>query len=880
MVSTASVSNMNCSRKHSDSFSNALNQPLAKNRSKKNFTVGYYWESQEVPSCLPSLGCAAEITREGNDSLATNENGSQTALHGTCSIRAGSSMNTSMNQKLPLTSPNCVTLMNIANAHNSTQIEKNQMSDSNVMTSQKNNSAPRRKMKRERTYDMNLVPMVQKNPSFLKTWREIALSDSNDAASKESLKKNQVSMLSLPSLVHCDNMQSVKPVSDVLQEDEEPDTVSEVATDLSSSSMSVDTSASTNTFAGPCHSCHPHMQSPVSTSKRPFGPNADSVIWAPSCRADWEESVDEMVAICSAAAWHQYNLLPYNVRRKEKFNEPISHVYVKDRIQIDDPLRGYQIRHKTGGWLQGFIMMTNFTTWTHYFKWDSQHKANGMNATDQGKNDEGILANELESQIRAGDPLAEGVVWPTIAEISLVGALGCGEYLLQMALDDIARRQCYDYVVLEATVKSRPFYEKFGFVRVGAVCKYGNEKDIMDEKGEVQDVGYRHWSYAQTTEEGLDQIGAPSYMMARRIKKFSTISTCAECGTQGTPSFTDHLGAQCFIAKKPAILPLGGLPRKRSRAMSSASVSSKKKARSMSCASVDSKKEKNCKVLETMNIEKEVKDTLAVSNATVDAKPEKTKSTIPETITTDDKNKKASDIRTPLKVESNETTQNVISANGKEVEKPKKEVVTPIVVTTLRKSKSKAIELMKAANASPVIPAQNKAESKTVSKEKKKPVQNVPTTPKKKSTMKLPHPLSPLSPKAEVSYRKQNLIQGTGLSKSQLFFNKIITPKPSKLRRNSNQYTSQYYYVIDFDYKKRHINAIPLYINGNFKGKHEGRPKWKVHLLPKKKGMSNKEYYKSMDGIVNSSIDDWDMVKAKTVTRSSWLDKESWDILG
>lgn len=879
MASPAFVSNMNGSRKHSDSFSNVLNQPLAKNRSKKNFTVGYYWESQEVTSCLPSfLGCA-ENTREGNDSLATNENGSKSALHGTCSIRAGSLENTSMNQKLPLTSPNCVAL-NIANDHKTTQAGKSEESDSNIMTSQKN-CAPRRKMKRERTYDMNLVPMVQKNPSFLKTWREIALSDSYDGASKESLKKNHVSMLSLPSLVHCDNMQSVKPVSDVLQEDDEPDTVSEVATDLSSSSMSVDTSASTNTFAGPCHSCHPQMQSPVSNSKRPFGPNADSVIWAPNCRADWEESVDEMVAICSAAAWHQYNLLPYNVRRKEKFNEPISHVYVKDRIQIDDPLRGYQIRHKTGGWLQGFIMMTNFTTWTHYFKWDSHHKANGMNATDQGKNDDGALANELEAQIRAGDPLAEGVVWPTIAEISLVGALGCGEYLLQMALDDIARRQCYDYVVLEATAKSRPFYEKFGFVRVGAVCKYGNETDIMNEKGEVQDVGYRHWSYAQTTEEGLDQIGAPSYMMARRIKKFSTISTCEKCGTQGTPSFTDHLGAQCFIAKKPTILPLGGLPRKRSRAMSSASVASNKKARSMSCASVDTSKEKNCKMLETTIGEEDVKSNIDVdSNAAGGTNPKKTESPIPKTITADAKDDKAADITTStMKVESNDTPRNAKSENAEVIEEAKKDItLTPVKAS--RKSKSKAIEQMKAANASPAVTAQSKAESKTDSKQKKRPVEKVPTTPKKKSKVKLPQPLSPLSPKVEVSYRKQNLIQGTGLSKSQLFFNKIITPKPSKLRRNSHQFTSQYYYVIDFDYKKRHINAIPLYINGNFKGKHEGRPKWKVHLLPKKKGMSNKEYYKSMDGIVNSSIGDWDMVKAKTVTRSSWLDKESWDILG
>ena len=111
-----------------------------------------------------------------------------------------------------------------------------------------------------------------------------------------------------------------------------------------------------------------------------------------------------------------------------------------------------------------------------------------------------------------------------------------------MALDDIARRGTYDYVVLEATDMSRPFYEKFGFVRVGAVCKYGNEKDVKDANGEVQDVGYRHWTYATESEQRLNEHGAPSCMMARRIKKFDPDVVCEGCEKAGTPSFVDQLG--------------------------------------------------------------------------------------------------------------------------------------------------------------------------------------------------------------------------------------------------------------------------------------------------------------------------------------------------
>jgi hypothetical protein len=41
------------------------------------------------------------------------------------------------------------------------------------------------------------------------------------------------------------------------------------------------------------------------------------------------------------------------------------------------------------------------------------------------------LSAELMQEVFAGDPDGEGVVWPRVAEISLLGALGCGRWLVQ-----------------------------------------------------------------------------------------------------------------------------------------------------------------------------------------------------------------------------------------------------------------------------------------------------------------------------------------------------------------------------------------------------------------------------------------------------------------
>lgn len=98
------------------------------------------------------------------------------------------------------------------------------------------------------------------------------------------------------------------------------------------------------------------------------------------------------------------------------------------------------------------------------------------------------------------------MIWPTVAEIGLVGGLGCGEYLLRLAIADICEQNCYKCIVLQATESSMSFYEKFGFVRVGAVCKYGDSRNVE---------GYRHWTYAD--EQNLAVHGGPSLMMAKRI---------------------------------------------------------------------------------------------------------------------------------------------------------------------------------------------------------------------------------------------------------------------------------------------------------------------------------------------------------------------------
>ena len=158
----------------------------------------------------------------------------------------------------------------------------------------------------------------------------------------------------------------------------------------------------------------------------------------PCNREEWDECSDEMTSLCAFASTK--TIIP------EEF--------IRDRIDIDNPLEGYQMRHELGGWLQGFILWTTFTTWTHYLKWDLSHAKSGIRNVQTNED----LSMELEEQPRSGDPLQKGVIWPTIAEISIVGGLKCGSYLMRLAENDILEKN-YDYIVLQATQSSQKFYE-------------------------------------------------------------------------------------------------------------------------------------------------------------------------------------------------------------------------------------------------------------------------------------------------------------------------------------------------------------------------------------------------------------------------------------
>lgn len=119
-------------------------------------------------------------------------------------------------------------------------------------------------------------------------------------------------------------------------------------------------------------------------------------------------------------------------------SKPLSLDYLADRLDIDDPCWGYMVRTAGDetvprGWLQGFITVTTFTNWQRTFEWDSSHEAAyecdtaWHTALERKRDTDGTLARELQSTIRCGDINEEGIVWPRVAEISLLGGIGCGK---------------------------------------------------------------------------------------------------------------------------------------------------------------------------------------------------------------------------------------------------------------------------------------------------------------------------------------------------------------------------------------------------------------------------------------------------------------------
>jgi len=274
--------------------------------------------------------------------------------------------------------------------------------------------------------------------------------------------------------------------------------------------------------------------------------NSNSVVKRITSREQFKKLVPEIVCLCSEAA-----------RRKElrknpaatMFDKPLSEAYIKERIKWDENLRGFTIRtndskggKKGKGMLQGFIMYSKFSTWQWSFRWDSTSPQCGIRACDRKLHncDDGSLtfrlANEIRGRMEARVTMKhedgpsrrqrkrkknkttspycgklEGVSWPRLTELSLLGALGCGEELCRRAVRDIVTNATQRCVVLQATKLAVPFYERMGFVRVGAVVRIG-DRAVMPE------VPYRHWVYSKRWDNG-----DMSYMMALDLTKTARV---------------------------------------------------------------------------------------------------------------------------------------------------------------------------------------------------------------------------------------------------------------------------------------------------------------------------------------------------------------------
>lgn len=206
--------------------------------------------------------------------------------------------------------------------------------------------------------------------------------------------------------------------------------------------------------------------------------------------------------------------------------KPLSLEYLADRIDTDDPLWGYTVRTTQEGWMQGYITLTTFTTWLKWFRFDSLCEAASVlpyARTAPGTDDkvqrwwddrvmdgDGRLARALNRQIRDGDWTDEGVIWPRVAEVSLLAGLGCGGLLLDAALEELydkrdsAGDRQYEYVVVQATENAVPFYESRGFIRVGAIARY-------EERGADAQV-------SPALEEDEDEVYGKKSKKAKRAK--------------------------------------------------------------------------------------------------------------------------------------------------------------------------------------------------------------------------------------------------------------------------------------------------------------------------------------------------------------------------
>merc|ERR1712007_159835 len=122
--------------------------------------------------------------------------------------------------------------------------------------------------------------------------------------------------------------------------------------------------------------------------------------------------------------------------------------------------------------------------------------------------------------------------------------------------------------------------------------------------------------------------------------------------------------------------------------------------------------------------------------------------------------------------------------------------------------------------------------------------------------------------------RKQKIPTMHRSPKKTYFYNKVVTPKSGQ---SKSKYKSKYYFVISYDMEADQMTLIPLFLKGSFKGKREGRPKWKANVVPQN-GLDYNSYLESMD-VITTHVSKWQMVKSYAVTKCACVHQESWDII-
>jgi hypothetical protein len=295
-------------------------------------------------------------------------------------------------------------------------------------------------------------------------------------------------------------------------------------------------------------------------------------------RSAWQACLGEMVLLCKEAVRRRRAQHKHQVYIPPTASKPLSLEYLADRSDVDDPLWGYMLRDQQQGRLQGFITVTTFTNYHRSFRWDSLHPVafddehahhisdqeqqhGASSASQRAIDSNGRLAQELQATVRAGDIWQEGIVWPRIAEISLLGGLGCGRTLLSLVLEDLLYRKStplahYDYVVLQATENSVSFYESMGFIRVGALTTEANAAHAAGMGSPAR----RHQRSHHDDAGGAGMTGTPvqdwGSPMANKTKTPQNVSVPESAPEHAESGWIVGPAIEQFVVKRPGDTPL------------------------------------------------------------------------------------------------------------------------------------------------------------------------------------------------------------------------------------------------------------------------------------------------------------------------------------